>query len=276
MKGDARLVATGIRVDVPAAQGRREVVHGVDFTVREGEIAGIVGESGSGKSMTLRAALGLLPMGARMTAGSTRLDGQELSTMSNRALRHVRGARLGFIPQQPLEALHPTITIERQFIDVIRAHERTSKAAARERALAMLEHVGIVDPPRVLASRSFELSGGMAQRTAIAMVLCLSPTVLLADEPTSALDVTVQRGVIDLLRRLCDEDGLGILLITHDLRVVAHTCSEVSVFKDGVVVEHGPTRQIMENPQHDYTRLLVEMSPMTAASRTPVLAEARQ
>jgi ABC-type dipeptide/oligopeptide/nickel transport system ATPase component len=275
MKGDVRLKADGIRVEVMAARGRKEVVHGVGFTVREGEIAGIVGESGSGKSMTLRAVMGLLPIGSKMTHGSARLDGVELSSMSPRALRGVRGARLGFIPQHPLQSLHPILSIERQFIDVIKAHERISRSAARQRALAMLEHVGIADPDRVLASRSFELSGGMAQRTVIAMVLCMGPSVLLADEPTSALDVTVQRGVIDLLRRLCDEDGLGILLVTHDLRVVAHTCGDVSVFKDGHLVEHGATRQIMESPSHAYTRLLVDTNPLSTAAAAASLAPAR-
>ncbi len=270
MSGEVLLDARGVKVAAQTKDGSRTLLHGVDFEVRAGEMSGIVGETGSGKSMSLRAAMGLLPGGVRLTGGTIHLGDVSLLDLDRRELRRLRGSRIGFVPQQPLEALHPIISLDRQFYDVMRSHERIKRAAARERAREMLQHVGIMDPDRVLASRAFELSGGMAQRTAIAMVLTLRPSVLLADEPTSALDVTIQRDVLHLLRRLCAEDGLGILLVTHDLGVVAHVCQDVTVFKDGRVVERGATRDILDRPDHEYTRLLVGTSTRSQLASEPM------
>lgn len=249
-----------LSVEIGKGADAKPILRGISLSVRRGEILGVVGRTGSGKSMTLRAVLGTLPPGGRITGGSIHVDGQSVVGLSDRRMRQLRGGKMGLVPQQPLNSLNPIIPIERQFRAILRAHGRVSNAEVHERAVEMLRRVGMHDPERVLNSRVFELSGGMAQRVVIAMILCLRTPLVLADEPTTALDVTIQREILELLRRLCMEENQGMLMVTHDLGVVAHYCDRIAVFHEGRMVETGPTADVLLEPSHEYTRKLVESS----------------
>jgi len=226
--------------------------------VQRNEILGVVGESGSGKSTAVRSVIRLLQPPGRVVEGSVRLEGQELTTLPQRELRRVRGEKIGFVAQSPFGALNPVLRIEKQFLNVIRAHRPASKAQARDRALELLASTGIPDPDRTLKGYAHELSGGMAQRVALALALSLDPTLLIADEPTTALDLTVQRQVLDLMQRLIRGSHRSMLLVTHDLSVVASYCDRVLVMYGGRVVESGPVATVFGAPQHPYTRALLD------------------
>jgi ABC-type dipeptide/oligopeptide/nickel transport system ATPase component len=258
------------KIDVRLGSGRTnlQLLFEVSLQVHHGEIVGVVGETGSGKSMTLRAIMGLLPMRAAVTSGRITLEGESLLGLSQEALRRKRGRVMSLIPQQPLAALNPILTIEDQFRQIARAHKRTGKKAVRERAVDLLEKVGLSDPGRVLASHAGELSGGMAQRVAIAMALYWNPRLLLADEPTTALDVTIQRDILDLVAQLAREEKRAVLLVSHDLGVVASYCQHVVVMNAGRIVEHGATHDVLNSPQAPYTRLLLEDSRVSTAGST--------
>ena len=236
----------------------KAAITNVSFTVRPGEFVGIVGETGSGKSVTLRSVLRLLPPNARIVSGSVRLGDRDLLAAPPKQFRHIRGSRIGFIPQQPQSALNPIYRLDRQFRNVLRAHVKVRPGEARDRAIEALRRVQIHNPERVLASYAHEISGGMAQRVVLAMVLQMEPTLLLADEPTTALDVTVQREVLDLISSLYRQANRSVVLVTHDLGVVAQYCDTMVVLRGGAVVESGPVADVFANPAAPYTRLLLD------------------
>jgi peptide/nickel transport system permease protein len=253
------LTLRGLRV----AYGDTTVVHGVDLHVDAGEVLGLVGESGSGKTQTAFAVLGLLPEGGRVAAGSIVFEGEELTRMPARrhsTQRHAAlcGTRMAYVPQEPMSNLDPAFRIGYQLVTPMRVHLGLSRAAARERALALLSRVGIPDPERTFDSYPHEISGGMAQRVLIAGAISCDPKLLIADEPTTALDVTVQAEVLDLLRDLQREYRMGVLLVTHNFGVVADICDRVAVMQEGRIVETGAVEQIFADPQHAYTRMLLD------------------
>ncbi|MQA33763.1 dipeptide/oligopeptide/nickel ABC transporter permease/ATP-binding protein [Modestobacter roseus] len=252
------LVVEDLAIAYPAPDGSfREVVHGVSLHLEAGETLGLVGESGSGKTQTAFAALGVLPAEAVVTRGSIRLEGRELLGLSERELRGIRGSAIAYVPQEPMSNLNPSFTIGAQLVEGLRASTQLSRSAARERALALLGRVGIPDPQRTFDSYPHQISGGMAQRVLIAGAVASRPKVLIADEPTTALDVTVQAEILDLLRELQQELGMAVLLVTHNFGVVADICDRIAVMQTGRVVEAGETREVFRNPQHPYTRMLL-------------------
>jgi oligopeptide/dipeptide ABC transporter ATP-binding protein len=256
------LEVRGVTTRFETRRGNVRAVNDVSFTVERGEIVGIVGESGCGKSATIRSILGLIQPPGRVVAGEVLLDGRDLLRSSRRELRRVRGGQIGFVAQNPFASLNPILTLERQFHNVVRAHRgRVSRADSRELALAMLRAVGIPGPERILRGYSHELSGGMAQRVVIALAMVLDPQLVVADEPTTALDVTIQRQILDLMRDLVLRQGRSLLLVTHDLGVVAQYCDRVVVMYAGRVVETGPVSEVFPRPAHPYTLALRQSVP---------------
>lgn len=245
----------GYRVGTPDAV---EVVHGVSLDVHVGEILGLIGESGSGKSQTAFAALGLLATGGSVTEGRVLLGEKDLTKLTPAQWRRIRGARIGYVPQEPLSNLDPVYTVGSQLVAGMRTHLSLTRKQARERALDLLRQVGIRDPQRTFDSYPHQISGGMAQRVLIAGAISCDPEILIADEPTTALDVTVQAEILDLIRRLQQERGLGVLLVTHSLGVVADICDRVAVMRAGRVVEVATSRKIFSSPRHSYTRTLLD------------------
>jgi ABC-type dipeptide/oligopeptide/nickel transport system ATPase component len=246
--------------DLRVAYGETEVLHGVDLSVAAGEIVGLVGESGSGKTTLGTAVLGLLPADARVQ-GSITVDGTDLTALGRQALRRLRGPEMGAVFQDAHASLDPSFTIGSQFREVLRAHKKRSRRAADDEAARWLGLVGIPLPHDRLRSYPHELSGGMAQRVAIGMALSLEPRLVIVDEPTSALDVTVQVQILDLLRDLVRTRDTGMVLITHDLGVVAQLCSRVCVMADGRLVEDRPVRELFASPVHAETRRLLDTRP---------------
>ena len=249
--------------------GEVAAVDGASFAVRPGEILGLVGESGSGKSVTATAILGLLRRPGRLTAGSIVLGGRELTTLGQQELQKIRGVEVALISQTPRTALNPLITVGQQVARLFTIHSGIGKAQARRRAIEMLTLVGIPEPERRARQYAHQFSGGMCQRVMIAMALATSPRLLIADEPTTGLDVSTAARILDLLRELCGRTGASILLITHDLGVVAQTCHRVAVMHAGQVVEVAPVRALFAHPAHPYTRALVHSIPRT--DRTVVM-----
>ncbi len=239
------------------------LVEDVDLDLEQGQVLGLVGESGSGKSLTCQALMRLLPPGLH-ASGEIVLDGRDLTGLSEAGMRKVRGVEMGMIFQNPGSRLDPVMTIGEQIIESIRYHEGVSRAICRARAVELLRQVGIPDAANRLDSYPFEFSGGMRQRVMIAMALACRPKVLIADEPTTALDVTVQAQVLRLLLDLRDRLGLAILLVTHNLGVVAQTCDQVYVMYAGRVMERGPKRALLRAPAHPYTEALLRCQPGAA------------
>jgi peptide/nickel transport system ATP-binding protein len=252
-------------VSVRFATDRGDVsaVDGASFAVRQGEILGLVGESGSGKSVTATAILGLLRRPGRLAGGSIVLGGRELTTLGEQELQKIRGVDVTLISQTPRTALNPLITVGRQVARLFTIHAGIGKAEAHRRAIEMLTLVGIPEPERRAGQYAHQFSGGMCQRVMIAMALATSPRLLIADEPTTGLDVSTAARILDLLRELCGKTGASILLITHDLGVVAQTCHRVAVMHAGQVVEVAPVRALFARPAHPYTRALVHSIPRT-------------
>ncbi|SIS22645.1 dipeptide ABC transporter ATP-binding protein [Williamsia sterculiae] len=247
--------------DLHVRYGDREVVHGVSLSVRSGEVLALVGESGSGKTTIAQSVVGLLPSGGQITGGAVRLDDERLDRAPERLLQKIRGARVGVVPQDPTSSLNPVRRIGDQIAEILRLHGRADRRTAASRAVQILREVG-VDRPEVRArQRPQELSGGQRQRVLIGIALACSPELVIADEPTSALDVTVQRRILDLLETRVREAGAAVLFITHDLAVAAERADRIAVMQHGVVVETGPTRQVLDEPQHDYTRRLLAAAP---------------
>ncbi|WP_067812799.1 dipeptide/oligopeptide/nickel ABC transporter permease/ATP-binding protein [Actinomadura kijaniata] len=248
----------------------REVVRGVDLDVREGEIVGLVGESGSGKTQTAFSILGILPEGGHVSRGSVTVDGREVVGLPERGHRALRGTVVAYVPQEPMSNLDPSFTIGAQLTEPMRYKLGISRAEARRRALDLLRQVEIADPERVLASYPHQISGGMAQRVLIAGAMSCDPRLLVADEPTTALDVMVQAEVLGLLRRLQRERGLGVLLVTHNLGVVADVCDRVAVMHEGRVVETGTAERVLHDPREPYTRTLLDAVLDQVPARPPL------
>lgn len=242
-----------------------DIVHDVSLTVEKGQTCGLVGESGSGKSLTAAAILGLLPAPLEVRAGMIAVDGEDLAAMSEAQLRRRRGRAVAMIFQDPLASLNPTMTIGAQLIQTIRLHEGSSRAAARKTAIELLRTVEIREPEHRLNAYPHEFSGGMAQRVMIALALAGSPQLLVADEPTTALDVTVQVEILDLLRRLQTDTGMGILFITHDLAVVADICDSAAVMFQGRILETSTVEKLLTAPDHVYTKQLIAGVAVSAA-----------
>ncbi|MFD5145794.1 dipeptide ABC transporter ATP-binding protein [Streptomyces sp. NPDC058401] len=252
----------GLHVGFPLGGGRTaHAVRGVDFDLAAGETLGIVGESGSGKSTLALALTRMLPGAGRVTAGSVLLDGRDLATAPDEALRRVRGDRIGMIFQDPMASLNPVLSVGRHLDEAMRAHGRGDRRSRRLRAVELLELVGIPAPERRIDDHPHQFSGGMRQRVMIALALANEPAVLIADEPTTALDATVQGQILELLGRLNRETGTALVLITHDIGVVARACRRVMVLYGGTVVEDGPTERVLALPQHPYTAGLLAAVP---------------
>lgn len=262
------LVVQDLRVSFPGEAGRVFPVNGVSLTIRPGELLALVGESGSGKTLTGLSLLRLVPAPGRIEPGSVlRLGDTDLMALEGDALRRVRGRRLAMVFQDPLASLNPVLTVGAQIAETVRAHFEVSRREARARAEALLAEVGISDPGRRSASYPHELSGGMRQRAMLAIALAAEPEVLLADEPTSALDVTVQAQILQLLDRLRTSRGMALLLITHDLSIVAGRADRVAVMHRGQIAETAPTRELFANPASQAARQLLEAVPRLRGPR---------
>ena len=264
----ALLEVEDLRVTFPTRTGVIEAVRGVSFSLGR-ERLGIVGESGSGKSQTGRAIMGLTPPQARISAAKLSFDGVDLRSLPAKQRRALRGNRIAMILQDPKYSLDPVMTIGRQIVETLRTHEKVGNAEARERTLQMLEAVQIRDPKRVFDLHPHEVSGGMGQRAMIAMMLIANPELMIADEPTSALDVTVQLDVLNILDRLVADRGMGLIFISHDLRLVSSFCDRVIVMYAGKVVEQLKASEL-RNAEHPYTRGLLNCLPKIGGSTHPL------
>jgi ABC-type dipeptide/oligopeptide/nickel transport system ATPase component len=248
-----RLVVDDLHLTGPAGP----LVHGVSFAVEPGEALGIVGESGSGKSLTCRSVLGILPRAVTITGGSARFGDTDLFALDESGWQQVRARRISAVFQDPGSYLNPSIVVGKQLAEVLRVHLGMGRREAFADAVRRLDELGIRDPELVAKQYPHELSGGMLQRVLIAIAVATDPELLIADEATTALDVTVQAEVLDLLAGLRAERGLSLVLVSHDLAVVAQVCDRVIVVKDGVVVEEGPVDRVLRDPSHEYTRRLI-------------------
>jgi oligopeptide/dipeptide ABC transporter ATP-binding protein len=269
------LDVSNLTVQLPAGGDRPQAVTGVSFAVEKEEILCLVGESGSGKTVIAQAIMGLLPKTLTVIEGEIRLEGEALRRASEARRRALRGARMAMIFQEPMAALNPVMSCGAQLDEVLRFHTANAVAERRRRIVELLGEVALPDPERILASYPHQLSGGQRQRVMIAMALALEPALLIADEPTTALDVTTQAQILDLLRHLQAREGMAIMLITHNLGVVAEMCDEVVVMYLGRVVERGPVDAIFHAPRHPYTRALLRSIPSIQArvrTKLPTIA----
>ena len=254
-------------------RGEITAVEDVSFDLDAGEILGIVGESGSGKSVTALTIMGLLPRPpARVVGGSIRFAGEELTTMPEKRLEGIRGSGISMVFQEPMTSLNPVFSIGEQMMETLRAHERLSSRDQFSRAVSMLDKVGIPSAARRMADYPHQLSGGQRQRVMIAMALACNPKLLIADEPTTALDVTIQAQVLDLLMDLRDELGMAIIVITHNMGVIAETADRVMVMYAGRVAEQAPVAELFERPRHPYTRGLLSCVPTLEQDTTRLIA----
>jgi peptide/nickel transport system ATP-binding protein len=251
-----------LRVEFPTRRGTLVAVDDVSFQVFEGEVLGVVGESGAGKSMTGSAVIGLLEPPGRIAGGEVRLDGERIDNLSQEQLRRVRGKRIGMVFQDPLTSLNPLYTVGRQLTETILTHQSMSEAQARKHAIDLLAEVGIPSPERRVDQYPHQFSGGMRQRVVIALALCVSPRMIIADEPTTALDVSIQAQIIKLLKRLCEEHGAAVMLITHDMGVIAETADRVAVMYAGRIAEIGPVKDVIKDAKHPYTKGLMGSIPV--------------
>ncbi len=237
-------------------------INEISFDIGKGEILGLVGESGCGKSVTSLSIMRLLNFtSGKVTKGEVIFDGKDLQKLSEKEMREIRGGKMSMIFQEPMSSLNPAMRIDKQMIEGIRLHTNLSKQEARERAAKILQQVGIPDPERVLKNYPHQLSGGMSQRVMIAMAMSCNPQLLIADEPTTALDVTIQAQILELMKKIQQEEGMSILLITHDLGVVAEMCTRVIVMYAGEIVEEAPVEILFNNPTHPYTEGLIASVP---------------
>jgi peptide/nickel transport system ATP-binding protein len=263
-RSEAVLQVRDLCVDVRVDREWIRIVDDVSLDVFRGETVGLVGESGSGKTLTSLAVMGLLPDNGRLGAGEVVLDGRIISELNERQLSDVRGRDIAMIFQEPRRSLNGAFTVGDQIAEVVRRHKDVSRREAWRQAVAMLDRVGIANATRRVKQYPHEFSGGMCQRVMLGMALVCEPKVLVADEPTTALDVTVQRQVLELMADLQRDMGLGVLLITHDLGVVAEVCDRVSVMYAGQVVEQAPVEELFERPRHPYTAGLLKSAPDAA------------
>ncbi|WP_420006314.1 ABC transporter ATP-binding protein [Arenibacterium sp. LLYu02] len=256
------LTVENLRTTFPSAAGRANVVDGVSFTLEPGEVLGIVGESGSGKSMTAMSIMRLLKEPpARIEADRLDFDGRDLLALGQDQMRDVRARDISMVFQDPMRSLNPVLTIGRQLTETLRRHTDLSRRAARERAVELLNLVGIPAARRRMSEYPHQFSGGMRQRAMIAIAICCEPRLLIADEATTALDVTVQAQIVELMQRLNQEMGMAMIWISHDLGLVAGLCDKVAVMYSGRLVEFGPTRALFQNPSHGYTVGLLRCTP---------------
>ena len=255
------LSVKNLSTEFPVKKGIVRAVEDVSFDVDAGEILAIVGESGSGKSVTSLSVMGLLAEPGRVAAGSMEFEGRDLATLSEKDYRELRGNDMAMIFQEPMTSLNPVYRVGKQIVEAIRTHEKISKKEARERAIDLLRKVGIPSPEKRIDDYPHQMSGGLGQRVMIAMALACNPKLLIADEPTTALDVTIQAQILDLLRRLRDDTGMAVLLITHDLGVVSETADRVVVMYCGQVVEEAEVRALFDHPMHPYTLGLLKSIP---------------
>ena len=260
------LKVTDLRVTLNTARGPAEALRGVDLQLERGATLGLIGESGCGKSMTAMAVMGLLPAGA-LVSGSIKLNGQELVGLGDAAMCRLRGNRIGMVFQEPMTALNPLHTVGDQIAEPLRLHKGLTRSAARAEALRLLERVQLPQAAQRLDAYPHQLSGGQRQRVTIAMALACGPDLLIADEPTTALDVTIQGEILDLIRELVDASGMALLMISHDLGVMARTVARLLVMYGGTVVESGPTDEVFAHLAHPYTRGLFAARPRMGAAR---------
>ena len=251
-------------VEFPTRRGKLRALDGVSFDIAAGEIPGIVGESGAGKSLTGAAIIGLLEPPGRVCGGQILFEGQRVDDLPREAMRRLRGRRIGAIFQDPLTSLDPLYTVGRQLVETLRTHLPLGAAQARERAVELLRQTGLPAPEARLAQYPHELSGGMRQRVVIALALAGEPRLVIADEPTTALDVAVQAQIIRLLRGVTQAHGASVMLITHDMGVIAETCDRVAVMYAGRIVEIGPVAEVIRHPAHPYTAGLMASVPSLA------------
>ncbi len=256
------LQVTNLRIEIP---GRRDILVAVDdisFTIGEGEVLGVVGESGAGKSLTGAAVIGLLEPPCRIAGGEILFQGRRIDNLSYEKLRRIRGRHIGMVFQDPLTSLNPLYTVGRQLTETILTHTDLGERAARKRALELLKEVGIPAAERRIDQYPHEFSGGMRQRVVIALALCANPRLIIADEPTTALDVSIQAQIISLLKRLCREHGAAVMLVTHDMGVIAETADRVAVMYAGRIVEVGPVADVVLRAKHPYTVGLMGSIPL--------------
>ena len=261
------LEVENLRVEFPTRRGVLVAVDDISFAIEEGEVLGVVGESGAGKSLTGMSIIGLLEPPGRIAAGQVRLAGQRIDNLAPEAMRRVRGKQIGAVFQDPLTSLNPLYTIGRQLTETISTHLDLGERAARARALELLSEVGIPAPERRIDSYPHEFSGGMRQRVVIALALAANPRLVIADEPTTALDVSIQAQIIALLKRLCREHGTAVMLVTHDMGVIAETADRVAVMYAGRIAEIGPVRDVIQAARHPYTEGLMGSIPSMAERR---------
>ncbi|MEM1421926.1 MAG: ABC transporter ATP-binding protein [Pseudomonadota bacterium] len=258
------LSVTDLVVEIPTRRGVLRPVDSVSFDISAGEVLGVVGESGAGKSMTGSAVIGLIDPPGRIASGEVRLNGARIDNLRPSEMRRIRGKRIGMVFQDPMASLNPLLTVGDQLEETIQVHLGLRRAEARKRAIAALEEVGIPAADRRIDSYPHEFSGGMRQRVVIALALAAEPEMVIADEPTTALDVSVQAQIVALLRRLCRERGAAVMLITHDMGVIAETADRVAVMYAGRVVEIGPVREVVGAPSHPYSVGLMGATPSTS------------
>jgi peptide/nickel transport system ATP-binding protein len=255
------LSVRNLRVEFPSRKGVLVAVDNISFDIAPGEVLGVVGESGAGKSVTGAAIIGLIEPPGRIAGGEIRLRGQRIDNLPHERMRKIRGRRIGMVFQDPLTSLNPLFRIGDQIVETIRTHSSASEVAARERAIRLLTEVGIPGAEARIHAYPHQFSGGMRQRVVLALALAAEPELIIADEPTTALDVSIQAQVIQLLKRLCRERGTAVMLITHDMGVIAETADRVAVMYAGRIVEIGPTRDIVKTPRHPYTQGLMGSIP---------------
>lgn len=256
------LVVKNLRVEFPTRRGTLVAIDDVSFSIEPGEVLGMVGESGAGKSLTGASIIGLLEPPGHIASGEIWLEGQRIDQLPYEEIRKLRGDRIGAIFQDPLTSLNPLYRIGKQLIQTIKIHTDMSDAQARKRAIELLEEVGIPAADKRIDSFPHEFSGGMRQRVVIALALCANPKMIVADEPTTALDVSVQAQIISLLKRLCKDHGTAVMLITHDMGVIAETADRVAVMYAGRIAEIGPVRDVIKSAKHPYTSGLMASIPV--------------
>jgi peptide/nickel transport system ATP-binding protein len=266
----ALLEITDLFTLIPTSQGTVHAVNGVSLTLDRGQTVALVGESGSGKSMTARSIMGLIPKPGMISNGSIKFSGQELVGLPQEKLRLLRGSRIAMIFQEPMTSLNPVLKIGEQLIEPLQLHSKLDQRSAIQQAILLLQQVGITSPEQRINDYPHQLSGGQRQRVMIAMALACDPEVLIADEPTTALDVTIQAQILELIDRLRREKGLALLLITHDLGIVAQRADWVHVMYAGRIIESTATEELLANPLHPYTRGLLASLPENAEPGSPL------
>ena len=271
MSPPALLEVRNLRVEFPSRRGNLLALDDISFSIAPGEVLGVVGESGAGKSLTGSAIIGLLDPPGRIAGGQILLAGERIDNLPYEQMRAIRGRKIGAIFQDPLTSLNPLYTIGRQLIETIRTHLPLSADQARERAIKLLQETGIPAAEQRLEQYPHQFSGGMRQRVVIALALAAEPQLIVADEPTTALDVSIQAQIISLIRRLCKEHGTAVMLVTHDMGVIAETCDRVAVMYAGRIVEVGPVADVIHRPSHPYTLGLMGSIPSMDEDRERLL-----